>query len=139
MKIVLLLFLLFPFISHAQRYPPDEGSNTRSVTISVSDDIQMSMESYYAYIKSKPTKGYRVQLMADDNRSMVYNEKTKFHLQYPDVPSFVLYQQPNFKLRVGNYRTRLEAFHMMKMLKPVYPTAIVVQEEIAVKEFITQP
>src|SRR3990167_5165369 len=54
-------------------------------------------------------RGYRVQLASGMERKVVMDMKARVLSRYPDLKIYVLYQQPYFKLRTGNYRTIWEA------------------------------
>ena len=57
-------------------------------------------------------KGYRVQIFFDsgNNSSTRAREvKEEFILKFQDVPAYISWKSPNFRVRVGDFRTRLEA------------------------------
>jgi hypothetical protein len=57
--------------------------------------------------------------------------KLDFSGKHSDVPSYISYTAPNFKVRVGDFRTRLEAVKFMKSIEGQYPTIFIVPDEIA--------
>ena len=57
--------------------------------------------------------GFRVQIFSGLDRALVYSEQVKFKTRYPGISSYISYTQPNYKLRVGDFRTRLEAEKLM--------------------------
>lgn len=52
--------------------------------------------------------GYRVQLFYGEETN-ARNIQTKFNSSYPDVVTKLTYDQPYWKVQVGNYKTKLEA------------------------------
>jgi hypothetical protein len=54
--------------------------------------------------------------------------------QFPSVEAYEKYDQPNFNIRVGNFRTKLEAYKFLKQVQPEFPTAFIVQDEIEFPE-----
>ena len=46
------------------------------------------------------------------------------------IPYMPFWLAPNFKLRVGDYRTRLEAEKMLHELRTAYPGCFVVPDEV---------
>lgn len=77
--------------------------------------------------------GFRIQLFFDsgnDSKSNAEATKIKFSTQYPEVPVYLLYKEPNFKVRVGDYRTRSEARGFLKQIAAEYPSAFVIKDEI---------
>jgi hypothetical protein len=77
--------------------------------------------------------GYRIQIFFDSGN----NSKTKgqtvyeeFRARYPEVPAYLTFKAPNYKVRVGDFRTRLEAVRFLQDLLPVYPGAYVITDWI---------
>lgn len=74
--------------------------------------------------------GYRIQIHFGGEREKAKTIKTKFLQQFPDVAAYEVYQQPNFKVRVGDFRTRLEAQKFMSEINTYFPSAFIVADEI---------
>lgn len=74
--------------------------------------------------------GYRLQLVASSNKTAIDGERAKFVGMRNDVPTYMDYRQPNFRLRAGNFRTKLEAQKLQWELKDIFPSAIVVNDMI---------
>lgn len=74
--------------------------------------------------------GYRVQLYFGQQRDAAYEMRTDFLRLFPQSGAYVVYQQPNFKLRVGDYRTRLEAQKALHEFQTHYSSAFVVKDDI---------
>ncbi len=66
--------------------------------------------------KEPKINGYRIQIYSGSNHSKANEIKGKFMTSYPDEYILLFYQQPNFKVRVGNYRDRIEAMKMYHTL-----------------------
>jgi hypothetical protein len=56
--------------------------------------------------------------------------RAEFLAKNPEVPAYVVYQAPNFKVRVGDYRTELEAIWLQRELEYFFPGAFVVKDII---------
>jgi hypothetical protein len=74
--------------------------------------------------------GYRIQLIAGTNRQGVLKFKSDFYKEFPNMRPGLVYQQPNFKLRTGAFRTKIEAFKEMKTINKKFPDAFIIQDEI---------
>lgn len=53
--------------------------------------------------------GFRIQVISSPDRNKVNAAKVKMYEQFPDWKPYVLYQAPNYKLRVGDFLTEDEA------------------------------
>ncbi len=78
--------------------------------------------------------GYRVQLYFGNDRNHANEMRTEFLHEYPKTGAYVLYHQPNFKLRVGDFKTRLEAVKFLKEIQTDYNTAFIVQDDVKLPE-----
>lgn len=75
------------------------------------------------------TDGYRVQIFLGD-RATAETTKRTFLQKNPDVPVYLSWLAPNFRLRVGDCRTRLEAEHLLHEVKTTFAGSYIVPDEI---------
>jgi hypothetical protein len=78
--------------------------------------------------------GYRVQIYFGPNRSKANEVKSDFLQIFPNVGAYMVYHQPNFKIRVGDFKTRLEAMKFLKEIQPLYATAFLVKDDVKLPE-----
>lgn len=74
-------------------------------------------------------KGYRVQIYLGE-RDQAEELRRSFLVKHPDTPAYLSYLAPNFRVRVGDLRTRLEAEKLKRSFKDGYPGAYIVTDEI---------
>lgn len=77
--------------------------------------------------------GYRIQLFSGSGteaRMQANNLRAEFMANHPDIPAYLIYQAPNFKVRLGDFRSELEAVHLQRELAYQYPGGFVVKDEI---------
>lgn len=74
--------------------------------------------------------GYRVQIYFGVNRPKASEVKLDFAGRFPEVSAYLTYQQPNYKVRVGDFRSRYEALRFLKSIEGLYPTVFVVPDEV---------
>lgn len=60
--------------------------------------------------------GWRVQVMASTDRQQVEDGRMRFKTYYPEVPADWVHEKPYYKLRVGAFRSRLEAMAFIAQL-----------------------
>lgn len=75
-------------------------------------------------------QGFRIQVMNSPDRGKVLAAKARIYEQFPDWKPYLLYQSPNYKLRVGNFKTQEEAEDAMKQLSPLFPSGLYVIQDI---------
>lgn len=78
-------------------------------------------------------EGFRVEIFFSpdaDAREMALKKKVEFLSQYPDIAVHIKYDAPNFRVRVGDFRTKNEALKLYKKIKNAYPVAFIVADKI---------
>lgn len=73
--------------------------------------------------KVKTIPGYRVQIGSFSGTSSKANAfalRDKFVEDYPEVQAYIVFDEPNFKVKVGDFRTRLEAYAFLQQIKEFY-------------------
>lgn len=76
----------------------------------------------------KTVPGYRIQiasLSGDNSRTEAFRRKDLFETTFPDVEAYVIFNEPNFKVVVGDFTTRLDAFLFLQRSKALFPGTIV--------------
>ena len=74
--------------------------------------------------------GFRVQIYAGPNRSEAYAEQAKFKRLYKDIDTYVSYDEPNYRVKVGDFRSRNEAQDLMQGLRKQFNNVFIFTEEI---------
>lgn len=77
--------------------------------------------------------GFRIQIFMESGNAAVdhANEAmTIFEEKYPDIPVYLIFGQPYYRLRVGDFRTRLEAEKAFQTLKEDYKKAFITSDRI---------
>jgi hypothetical protein len=80
--------------------------------------------------KKGKTEGYRVQIHFGSEKASALDMKSKFTTQYQNIPVYLDYQQPYFKVRVGDFRTKLEAYKFAQEISVDFPGSFIVRDEI---------
>ncbi|HTN20083.1 MAG TPA: SPOR domain-containing protein [Pelobium sp.] len=74
--------------------------------------------------------GYRVQVFFGNDRKEAYNEQARFNALYPELATYISYTQPNYRVKVGDFRTKAEAQRLVTELRPQFPTLFIFNERI---------
>ena len=77
--------------------------------------------------------GYRIHLYMDSGNRARLNtqrEQADFEEEYPDITSYIIYEEPYFKLRAGDFRTRLDARRFLEKIRRDYSSAYIVVDLI---------
>ncbi|MFD0976680.1 SPOR domain-containing protein [Salinimicrobium gaetbulicola] len=93
------------------------------VTIKQDELIPELMEKKTEMVKdSRMGDRYRIQLFSGDNNQASKMIK-EYRALYPQWPSTIVYETPNYKVWVGNFRSSLEADKALLTIKKTFPAA----------------
>lgn len=111
-----------------------QNTNAGSSIIISDARIDSLVQLHIEYNANHPVfQGYRIQiLMASGNDALdiTENAKTEFLELYPDIPVYLTFGEPDYRVRVGDFRTRLEAEKFLEEINRKYPGAWVIQDYI---------
>lgn len=115
---ILLLLLISPFTTEAQ--------------VDTNDSLARKLVERHKLVNAakKSMPGYRIQIYFGNDRIKAQEMRTEFIKFIPDEAAYLIYQQPNFKVRVGDFRTRLEAAGFLKQINSSFPNAFIVPDEV---------
>ncbi len=100
------------------------------------ENVLQMMEKHKSFNVTMDGKssGYRVQIFfssGNNSREQAYKVKNEFSLIYPKTNAYVTFKEPNFRVRVGDFRTRAEAVGFLKEIEASFPQCFVVKDDIS--------
>lgn len=106
-------------------------AQTRRGKVEITGDVQVS-ELVKKHIefneRMRTVPGYRVQIAAlsgANSREQAFDLKRRFKEDYPEVEVYIIFTEPNFRIKVGDFTSMLDAFVFMRSIKDRYPGTIV--------------
>jgi hypothetical protein len=75
-------------------------------------------------------KGYRLQVLNSRSRDEAFKIKSELLQLFPEQKSYVLFQSPYFKVRIGNFIEKADALSFRNLLAKKYPQTAYVVEDI---------
>jgi len=100
------------------------------------------VESKTTSVPSKPVirsaatrikvRGFRVQIFAGASRNQAFSEQTRFRNMYKDIDPYITYDEPNYRVKVGDFRSRSEANAFMRELRQYFSNVFVFSENVFV-------
>lgn len=125
------LFCLFFFAVHFFMF-----SQPKSGTVEIFQDkkIEHLVERHIKINDSlKTIQGYRLQLFFTsgvNGKKLAQEVQSDFMQKYPETEAYLIWDSPNYKVRVGDFRTRLDALKFQDEIKINFPNAYIVPDEI---------
>lgn len=129
-----LFFLLLQMVSLAQY-----NSEGRVVIIQdkLVDTVLYQYEALRLRIMENPDNkaipGYRIQIFFDsgiNSSDRAKQARDEFQFRFPDILAYVSWKAPNYRVRVGDFKNRLEAEKVLQQIINDYPNAWVIKDEI---------
>jgi len=76
--------------------------------------------------KNTKKSKYKIQL-ANGSKAHINAVLSRFYAEFPNTPTHKVYESPEYKVRVGQYRTKLEAERALILIRKEFPNAIIVK------------
>lgn len=110
---------------------PALQAQTRKGKVEITGDVQVS-ELVKKHIefneRVRTVPGYRVQIAAlsgANSRDQAFELKRRFKEEYPEIEVYIVFTEPNFRIKVGDFTSKLEAYVFMQRIKDSFPGTIV--------------
>ncbi len=105
-----------------------------SYTKTVNEKVDAVLDSIDRFnLMRRSVDGYTIQIYSGQNREEAMNTKKKISTDLPDLTANLQYQQPKFRVTVGRYYSKLEAYQDLSRLLESFTSAILVPEKIAIR------
>lgn len=120
--ISLILCFQFSILNSASA---QTGRVTVKGDVAVNDMVALHIELNNR-VKTMP--GFRVQIASfsgTNSKTSAFSLRDRFMIDYPQMQAYIVYDEPNFKVKVGDFRTRLEAYAFLQEIKDVYKGYII--------------
>ena len=101
------------------------------VVVRQPSSVRAALNRQVAANAGKTINGFRIRLFFASNRTARDESSSvirRFNEMYPHVQAYRTYASPNFKVTVGNFRTRLEAESFLRRIKGDFPDAFIVRD-----------
>ena len=86
-----------------------------------------------SYEETYQLTGYRIQIYSGSKRQPAKQLREKFVANFKEINAHESYEQPFFKVRVGDFKTKLEAFKFQKEILKQFPDCYIVNDAIFIK------
>tara|TARA_B100000787_G_scaffold170188_1_gene164690 strand:+ start:7320 stop:7688 length:369 start_codon:yes stop_codon:yes gene_type:complete len=115
-SIILGCFLFVCIFTTQTIFSQSEKSDNKLVSEFISKKRAFNKEFSY---------GFRIQLY-NGFEEEAKKTRGKFKIDFPETKTYIIYSQPEWKIQVGFYKTKLEADRALLNFKRKYQSAIVI-------------
>ncbi len=128
MKRIICLFIFFAWVTIAF------AQNHGSLHVDQDSRIESLIAKQRSLYKIDSSfSGYRIHIFMEiGNEALDHAKKVKsqFERAFPDIPIYLTYVEPYFRLRAGDFRNRVEAEKCLRRIKPRFKEAFVTADMI---------
>ena len=146
--VILILSMLPCAMLRAQEYRVDNGSAQvdstlmgrsilsvmgSGVTVNQSRSMRTAFDNYVSNNAGKKLTGYRIRVYFDNGQSARNKSEAiarSISNAFPGIGVYRTFESPNYKVSVGDFRTKDEALKVFHSLKATYPTALLLKDTI---------
>lgn len=128
---LLILTGLTPVVSYAQ----DSIRELRNIRIIQDEKVDLLVSKHIRINQNRNgISGFRIQIFFDSGTNSKTNAQgiyEGFRAKYPDIVAYLTFKAPNYKVRVGDFRTKLDAQRFLNEIVTEYPNAWIIPEQIS--------
>ena len=95
---------------------------------------QIEINEYTTRNSRRNVQGFRILVINTNDRAKATEAKARIYQKFRELPAYLMYQSPFYKLKVGNFREREEAEQYLVDIQRLFPNGVfVVRDVIEVK------
>ena len=77
--------------------------------------------------------GFRIQVFSEsgnNSKTRAQSVQSDFQSRFPDIGVYLTFKSPNYRVRIGDFRTKLDVQRFLMALTADYPNAFIVTDQI---------
>ncbi len=126
---LVLLFLSGTLVTKAQSTEAKPKGEPK-VIVEMSESLRNVIYLYKAKSKKYPQiAGYRIQIF-NGRKDDCLNQRSNFLREFPEMQAYLLYEVPEYKTQIGNFRNRMEAEAFLQKITDDFPGSFVIATKI---------
>lgn len=82
----------------------------------------------------KYISGFRIQIYSGSIRSQAESAKTFVYQNFPNLIPYITYDQPTYRVKVGDFMYRSDAEAYLNQIKDQYGSAVILADKVEIKK-----
>jgi len=124
------IFSIHPIYSFSQAIKNDTGM----IRIIQDDNVDLLVSKHIKINElNQGIDGFRIQIYFDSGNNSKTNAKSiydAFIAKFPNIRAYLTFKAPNYKVRVGDFRTKLDAQRFLNVIITEYPSSWIIADQI---------
>lgn len=129
-----ILHLLFTCFFGLAGLLAKSQDNTGHIQLIQDSRIDTLVQKHIQFNQLQPTiDGYRIQIYFESGnnaRTMANRVRDRFLELFPYTGAYLTFNEPYYRVRVGDYRTKMAAESFLSTLSLEFPNAFIVAEQV---------
>jgi SPOR domain len=124
------IVLFFSIQVSAQKETKDD-----SIVIHATDSVNATVEMHKYFMNElKTIDGFRVQVYSSTRLQQTMQKKAEFETTHKNLKVYVVFTEPSYRLRIGDFTDKVNAYELMQILKKKYPETFIVKDQVKISE-----
>ena len=135
MKKIILLFSAVMLVLGNSLYAQVQRSKPGEIKIYQSGDIEALIYKHPTFLDEvNKIDGYRIQIISTTKLAEAESAKARFVGNFDSITAHIDFSSPYYKLKVGDYPSRVDAYIKLQKIREIYPDAFIVKDRIKLLE-----
>ncbi len=131
MKRFLVLFFTVIIANNAHAQAEKSETEPPKVRVEIASNVSRMLDIYQEKARKQPQiEGYRIQIF-NGRKDDCLESRGNFLKVYPEMPAYLLYEVPEYRTQIGDFRTRLEAEAFLRKIIADFPGSFVLKTKIS--------
>ena len=124
-----------PEIISTEKRTPITSSTVTDGPLHVNKRLDALLDTIAMHNKSiKFTNGFRIQIYVGNDRKAADDAKIFTYQTYPEIFPYLSFQQPIYKVKIGDFLNRMDAEKYFSDIKDLYPSAMILPDRVEIKK-----
>ena len=111
------------------------SSTVTDIPLHVNKRLDAILDTIAMHNKSiKFTNGFRIQIYVGSDRKSADDAKIYTYQKYPEIFPYLSFQQPIYKVKIGDFLNRMDAERYFSDIKDLYPSAMILPDRVEIKK-----
>lgn len=111
------------------------ATNVTKIPKQVNSQVDVALDSIAVHNKTvRYSSGYRIQVFVSNDRKEVDEAKSYIYQNFPELSTYLTFSQPTYKLKTGDFTSRLDAERYYSTIRQRYSMAMIISEKIDIRK-----
>lgn len=130
MNRALIILMLISISVGINAQTAESVSVTKDARIDLLVNKQIEINEFTTRNSRRTGQGFRVLVISTNDRNKVIEAKTKMYREFPELKAYMMYQAPFFRLKVGNFKERIEAEDYLSKIQRIYDKGVYIVPDV---------